>query len=335
MRYNSLINALTLPKFQVNRRGIYTITFALGAVPSSGDVEIFISKNQTNAADLAPLYVNQLLTSSRVFTQEAITWTGYMNTTDYFSVGGYTDMDVTLTPNCELTIALVDGAEGPTGQTGPASIWAQQGSNISYGAAASGNVGIGTGAPTAPLHVYGRTDTTAPPLRITNSYNATSRDRDWNVGPDSLGSFTVATTGGIGTYLSWGATAWSATSDARLKHHISPLPASLDALLRLQPVRFQYLSDEPHTVPRSGFLAQDVERVFPRDSSWLVTQSLHTTVTPKGETIQPLAVSAVELVPHLVRGLQELKAEKDAQLTALQEQLQALQAQLQALQAQL
>jgi hypothetical protein len=40
-------------------------------------------------------------------------------------------------------------------------------------------------------------------------------------------------------------------------------------------------------------------------------------LTPKGDTIQPLAVSAVELIPHLVRGLQELKAEKDAEISTL------------------
>jgi hypothetical protein len=116
---NPLTTMGTIPKFQVQRRGIYTITFSFGATPSSGDIEIFLSKNLTNANDLAPTTVNQLLASSRVFTQQCVTWTGYINTTDYFSVGGYTQVEVTPTVNCELTITLVDGAEGPTGQTGP------------------------------------------------------------------------------------------------------------------------------------------------------------------------------------------------------------------------
>jgi hypothetical protein len=143
----------TTPKFQVNRRGIYTITFSFGATPSSGDVELFLSKNLTNAADLAPSAVNQLLASSRLFTQHSLSWTGYINTTDYFSLGGYAHVAVTPTVNCELTMTLVDGAEGPTGLTGPSQwLTSPTGSAIYYNA---GNVGIGTSTPTRALDVVG------------------------------------------------------------------------------------------------------------------------------------------------------------------------------------
>jgi hypothetical protein len=116
-------------------------------------VEIFISKNLTNNNDLAPTTVNQLLTSARVFTQQSISWTGYLTPTDYISFGGYTDFTVTLTENCELTIALVDGAEGPTGLRGPTgttSPWTQDNSNVYY---AGGNVGIGNTTPDLLLSV--------------------------------------------------------------------------------------------------------------------------------------------------------------------------------------
>jgi hypothetical protein len=148
---NPLVTAPTLPKFQVQRSGTYAITFAFGATPSSGDVELFVSKNLTNAADLQPTAVGQLLASSRLFTQQTVTWTGYLQTTDYFSVGGYAHVAVTPTPTCELTIALIDGAQGPTGQTGP-SPWTVSGSTISY---TGGNVGIGTATPTRTLDVVG------------------------------------------------------------------------------------------------------------------------------------------------------------------------------------
>jgi hypothetical protein len=110
----------TPPRFYVTRSGIYSITFSLGANPSSGDVELFISKNLGNNNDLNPTATNQLLSSSRIFTKESITWTGYVNAfTDYLSVGAYTDFEITLSPFTHLTISLIDGAEGPTGPFGP------------------------------------------------------------------------------------------------------------------------------------------------------------------------------------------------------------------------
>jgi hypothetical protein len=108
------------PRFYVTRSGIYSITFSLGAIPSSGDVELFISKNLGNNNDLNPSATNQLLSSSRIFTKESITWTGYVNAyTDYLSVGAYTDFEITLSPYTHLTFSLIDGAEGPTGPFGP------------------------------------------------------------------------------------------------------------------------------------------------------------------------------------------------------------------------
>jgi hypothetical protein len=112
-----------VPKFRVQRSGIYTVSFALGASPCSGDMEIFVSKNRGDGADLSVTAVNQLLVSARVFGQQAVTWTGYVATSDYLNVGGVLassvpGSSVTLSANSELTIALVDGAEGPTGPVG-------------------------------------------------------------------------------------------------------------------------------------------------------------------------------------------------------------------------
>jgi hypothetical protein len=171
----------TTPKFQVLRRGIYTITFSLGATPSSGDVEIFISKNLTNGNDLQPTLINQLLVSNRVFTQQSISWTGYITTTDYFSVGGYTNVGVSLLSNCELTIALVDGAEGPTGQTG-----------VTGPTGASGTTGpTGTTGTTGPTGTTGRTG----PTGTTGPTGAVGTGATGSSGPTG----TTGPTGPLGT----------------------------------------------------------------------------------------------------------------------------------------
>lgn len=54
----------------------------------------------------------------------------------------------------------------------------------------------------------------------------------------------------------------TATSDARLKTDIRPLGASLEKILRLQGVRYNWKSD-PDGADRIGFIAQEVEEVIP------------------------------------------------------------------------
>jgi len=67
---------------------------------------------------------------------------------------------------------------------------------------------------------------------------------------------------------------WSAPSDARLKHAIAPLDGALDRLLALRGVRFEYNADAPKGYytpgPQVGFIAQEVERVFP---DWVSTDA--------------------------------------------------------------
>jgi hypothetical protein len=88
---------------------------------------------------------------------------------------------------------------------------------------ASGNVGVGTNAPAFTLHVNG-------------------------------------SAGKIGGGL------WSVASDARLKRDVKPLAGALDRLLALRGVTFEYIDPAAiNELPgrQIGFIAQEVERVFP------------------------------------------------------------------------
>jgi hypothetical protein len=107
LAFNSSVSMTTVPQFRVSRSGVYAISYAVGATGCSGDMEIFISKNRGNGADLTVTAVNQLLASARVFSQQSVNWTGYLSTTDYLSMGGYSASAVSLSANCLLTLTLV------------------------------------------------------------------------------------------------------------------------------------------------------------------------------------------------------------------------------------
>lgn len=100
-----------------------------------------------------------------------------------------------------------------------------------------------------------------------------------------------------------GGGSWSALSDRRLKHDIKPLEGSLDRLLGLRGVTFAY--NDPARAgacegTMMGFIAQDVEPIFPR---WVSTDA---------EGYKAITITGFEALT--VEALRELRAEKDAQI---------------------
>jgi hypothetical protein len=94
---------------------------------------------------------------------------------------------------------------------------------------------------------------------------------------------------------------WGAWSDARLKTDIRDLSGSLDQLLRLHSVNFRFKDEARYgTGLQTGFIAQEVEKVFP---SW---------VSDGPDGFKAITVRGFE--SHAVQALRELRAEKDAQI---------------------
>jgi hypothetical protein len=96
---------------------------------------------------------------------------------------------------------------------------------------------------------------------------------------------------------------WAVPSDTRLKSHVESLGGTLDRLLKLRGVRFEY---RPEVTPKAmylpgqqiGFIAQEVEQVFP---DWVAESADgYKTVGPRG--FEALTVEA----------LRELRAESAA-----------------------
>lgn len=180
----------------------------------------------------------------------------------------------------------------------------------------TGYIGMGTNIPLAPLHV--QTATSQVPLNLQNS---TQR---WMVGPDSNAAFVIYNAGNTGAYLPNGGTAWVANSDARPKKDIQPLSEhkGLEALAQLTPVTFHWRTVGAPDSTQTGFLAQNVEKVFPE----LVSPAPNTTIrTDTGATVSLTDVKGVNyegLITPMILAIQQLKAENE-QLRQRLERLEA------------
>jgi hypothetical protein len=81
------------------------------------------------------------------------------------------------------------------------------------------------------------------------------------------------------------------TSDRRLKQNIQPLTGALDQLLQLKGVTYKWINPEDHGNQagiQTGFIAQDVEKVFP---SWGGESDAGT----KGIALPPMQILALEV----------------------------------------
>ncbi|MBS0187623.1 MAG: tail fiber domain-containing protein [Planctomycetes bacterium] len=126
------------------------------------------------------------------------------------------------------------------------------------------------------------------------------------IGTNNPGNFLLAVNGPTANRTG----SWSVLSDARLKKDVRELqPGTLDRLLMLRGVEFEYTDEATKernvaTGPMVGFLAQDVECIFPE---WVECDDAGMRfVTERGTTAL------------LVEALRELRSEKDAQIAAIE-----------------
>jgi hypothetical protein len=112
-----------------------------------------------------------------------------------------------------------------------------------------------------------------------------------------------------------GGGAWGVSSDERLKQRIQPLADALDRLLALKPIAFEWKEPESHgnlTGTQMGFLAQEVESVFPE---W---------VSVDAQGYRALTIRGFEALA--VEALKQLKSENDKLREAYEQLLQRIDA---------
>lgn len=186
-----------------------------------------------------------------------------------------------------------------------------------------GKIGTGTLNPSDKFHINSATG--EYPLRV--QVNGTTKFRVHTNGGVSIGSNTTTTADGLyvnaetningicrpntnGTFsLGTSTRRWSVvyaangtiqTSDLRLKTHVETLDYGLDEVLKMRAVRYDWI-DQPTATQRLGFIAQEVKEVIPE------------VVLGDENEEAPMGVNYSELIPVLVKAVQEQQAQIDAQ----------------------
>lgn len=116
--------------------------------------------------------------------------------------------------------------------------------------------------------------------------------------------------------------AWYNSSDARLKDRIESLDerSGLAAIMRLRPVRYHWKHAPRDQKPELGFLAQDVEKIFPELVGTGPDQDIPTETGKKQVISHVRTMSYGQMVVPLVKAVQELKAENDSMRATMDEQ---------------
>jgi hypothetical protein len=178
--------------------------------------------------------------------------------------------------------------------TGTVGVWGQ-----STGAGATDYGVYGTSVGAAGVYGYSNTRDGVHGLTTAAAYNGVQGE---NTGGGYGGYFdTTGTYSAFFNKLIWVAGGPVGPSDVRLKKNIKPLIGALDKLLRLKGVNFEWKEPEKDGHPTGeqiGFIAQDVEKVFP---GW---------VHESNDGIKGLSLVQIEGLE--VESIRTLKVENDA-----------------------
>lgn len=129
-------------------------------------------------------------------------------------------------------------------------------------------------------------------------YTTADNTNYFAMGKDASNVFNIVNNNHAGVYMSSGSNAFTSTSDERLKKNIEELDEEecVQKLKQLEPVTYQWKHNE-NGEKQAGFIAQEVEKVFPD----LVSENTY----PDGSTYKGVAMD--DLIPYLLKYIQYLR----------------------------
>jgi hypothetical protein len=140
--------------------------------------------------------------------------------------------------------------------------------------------------------------------------NARQTDTDLGTGRTVYFTWRGGPSVGGGVQLQHGTNAWAAyTSDARLKTKVADVENGIEAVMRLNPIKFKWSRELENSRTVTGFTAQNVEEAIPDAvfNSW-----------QDKELGDVKSYYSDYLIPYLVKAIQELKSENDNLKSILQ-----------------
>ncbi len=177
-----------------------------------------------------------------------------------------------------------------------------------------GNVGIGTRFPKYRLQVDGITGSfNDNGIRIHNS----TANTGWSFYASTSGDMIIGKTGNLG-YFNGVTGAYSASSDARLKTNIQNMETILPKLKLLEAKRYEFKQNNPEHIQSIGFLAQDVQQIFPE----LITVNKNNEGNPQVENQLGMDYAGMSVIA--IKAIQE----QQAQIEALKAEITALRAEM-------
>ena len=197
------------------------------------------------------------------------------------------------------------------------------------------------GIATAGLSISETGSVTATPyvLRVVESdiygfniYNGSS-EADWEQYVTAGGALSLYADNSFRGSFDATTGAYTAASDRRLKKDIRPLETTLDRILQLEPARYVYRDNNPKEVSSIGFVAQEVQELFPelvleqqgeRDRGLL-------SVNYSGFGV--LAIQAIKAQQRTIEELQAEVEEMQVQRTQQANRINELEARLERLEA--
>ena len=248
--------------------------------------------------------------------------------------------------------ALVGTMSGVSNSTSGSTITGVYGLNTGSGFLCRGVQGSSSSTATYNQAVFGRCDGAGDNTTASSNigvYGYSTNNAYFNIGVQGGSDFTGSSNTNFGVYgsASNGGTNYAGyfngdvtvtgtftnPSDQQLKTNIEPMQGALNQVLGLKVKSYRYASPKASfhlpAGKQFGFLAQDMESVFPE----LVSRQKHVYVSPEGQGVESFeykAINYIGLVPVLTKAIQE----QQMQIDELKKQLEAISLQLKNLESQ-